>query len=174
MRKGLQKMRIIKLLILDIDGTLTDGKLYFSAKGEFMKAFNIKDGLILADLAQYDIVPVVITGRKSKILSNRCKELHITEVYQGIADKVKQLRSIVAKYHCSFDEVAYIGDDLNDLECMKLCGISGCPADAVDQVKKAVDYVCVKNGGDGAVREFIEYFLLKSSLQATAIAFTKS
>jgi 3-deoxy-D-manno-octulosonate 8-phosphate phosphatase (KDO 8-P phosphatase) len=66
-------MRIIKLLILDIDGTLTDGKLYISAKGELMKAFNIKDGLILADLAQYDIVPVVITGRKSKILSNRCK-----------------------------------------------------------------------------------------------------
>jgi 3-deoxy-D-manno-octulosonate 8-phosphate phosphatase (KDO 8-P phosphatase) len=100
--------------------------------------------------------------------------LQITEVYQGIDDKVKQLRLIVAKYNCSFAEVAYIDDDLNDLKCMKLCGIRGCPADAVEQVKKTVYYVCVKNGGDGAVREFIEYFLLKSSLQATAISFTKS
>jgi 3-deoxy-D-manno-octulosonate 8-phosphate phosphatase (KDO 8-P phosphatase) len=167
-------MRMIKLLILDIDGTLTDGKLYISAKGELMKTFNVKDGLLVADLTRYDIVPVVITGRKSKILSRRCKELNITEVYQGIHDKVTQLRAIVAKYHCSFDEVAYIGDDLNDLECMKLCGISGCPADAVDQVKRAVTYVCAKNGGDGAVREFIEYFLLKGSLEAAAMSFVRS
>jgi 3-deoxy-D-manno-octulosonate 8-phosphate phosphatase (KDO 8-P phosphatase) len=152
-------MRQVKILIMDIDGTLTDGKLYISTAGEIMKAFNVKDGLSIADLPQYGIVPVVITGRESPITVRRCQELKITEIYQGIRDKVQQLHYLVEKYHCPLNEVAYIGDDLNDLECMKLCGISGCPADAVDQVKNAVSYVCQKNGGDGAVREFIEYLI---------------
>jgi 3-deoxy-D-manno-octulosonate 8-phosphate phosphatase (KDO 8-P phosphatase) len=152
-------MRKIKLLIMDVDGTLTDGKLYISPHGESMKAFNVKDGLIIAELAHYGITPVILTGRESQITLNRCKELKITEVHQGIHDKVKQLRHIVDKYHCSLYEVAYIGDDLNDLECMKLCGMSGCPSDAVDQVKIAAHYICNAKGGEGAVREFIEFFV---------------
>jgi 3-deoxy-D-manno-octulosonate 8-phosphate phosphatase (KDO 8-P phosphatase) len=152
-------MRKIKILILDIDGTLTDGKVYISPNGEIMKAFNIKDGLMITNLPQYNIIPVIITGRESQITIRRCQELKITEIYQRVTDKVQQLNYIVAKYHCSLDEVAYIGDDLNDLECMKLCGISGCPADAVDQVKNTVNYVCKRNGGDGAAREFIEYLI---------------
>ena len=152
-------MRIIKLLILDIDGTLTDGKLYLSAKGELMKAFNIKDGLILADLAQYGIVPVVITGRKSKILSNRCKELHITEVYQGVDDKVKKLRAVIAKYHCSCAEVAYIGDDLNDITALQTAGVGVAVSNASPSVMKFADVVTAAAGGHGGVREAIDMVL---------------
>jgi 3-deoxy-D-manno-octulosonate 8-phosphate phosphatase (KDO 8-P phosphatase) len=167
-------MRKIKLLIMDVDGTLTDGKLYFAPNGEIMKAFNVKDELIIAELAHHGIISVILTGRESQITINRCKELMITEIHQGIHDKVKQLHYIVEKYHCSLHEVAYIGDDLNDLECMKLCGISGCPADAVDQVKIAAHYICNAKGGEGAVREFVEYFVDELLLKAVVISQTQS
>jgi 3-deoxy-D-manno-octulosonate 8-phosphate phosphatase (KDO 8-P phosphatase) len=167
-------MRKIKLLIMDLDGTLTDGKLYFAPNGEIMKAFNVKDGLMIAELAKYGIIPVILTGRESQITLSQCKGLKITEVHQGVQNKVKQLNQIMEKYHCSFYEVAYIGDDLNDLECMKLCGMSGCPSDAVDQVKIAADYICNAKGGEGAVREFIEYFVDNCFLDAFTKSLTQS
>lgn len=144
---------------MDVDGTLTDGKIYMSPQGECVKAFHIKDGYMLARLADYHIAPIIITGRQSDILLNRCKELHITEVYQGIENKKEKLTEVLRTLGCSFSEVAYIGDDLNDLECMKLCGMSACPADAVEDVIRNVDFVCSKKGGEGAVREFIEYII---------------
>jgi len=146
---------------MDVDGTLTDGKIYMSANGEFMKAFNIKDGYAIARLRGYGIEPVIITGRKSEIVSQRCAELRITELYQGIENKSYKLRDICKKYRIDLSQVAYIGDDLNDLACMKICGYSACPSDAVILVKESVDYVCKEKGGDGAVREFIDYLLLK-------------
>lgn len=146
---------------MDVDGTLTDGKIYMSANGEFMKAFNIKDGYAIARLRGYGIEPVIITGRKSEIVSQRCAELGITELYQGIENKSYKLRDICKKYRIDLSQVAYIGDDLNDLACMKICGYSACPSDAVILVKESVDYVCKEKGGDGAVREFIDYLLLK-------------
>ena len=151
--------QIIKALVMDVDGTLTDGKIYMSPQGECMKAFHIKDGYMLARLADYGITPIIITGRQSNILLNRCKELHITEVYQGIENKREKLVEVLRTLECSFHETAYIGDDLNDLECMELCGISACPADAVESVARKVDFVCSKNGGEGAVREFIEHLI---------------
>lgn len=153
-------MSKIKMLVMDVDGTLTDGKIYMGTSGEVMKAFSIKDGMMIARLGDYEIVPVIITCRSSDIVANRCKELNVTEAYQGIDDKVETLKAVVEKYHISFDEVAYIGDDLNDIKCIELCGFTGCPADAVDEVKAAVDFVCARDGGDGAVREFIEYYLI--------------
>ncbi len=149
------------MLVMDVDGTLTDGKIYMSANGEFMKAFNIKDGYAIARLRGYGIEPVIITGRKSEIVSQRCAELRITELYQGIENKSYKLRDICKKYRIDLSQVAYIGDDLNDLACMKICGYSACPSDAVILVKESVDYVCKEKGGDGAVREFIDYLLLK-------------
>lgn len=146
----------IKLLVMDVDGTLTDGKIYMSADGEMMKAFNIKDGYAIAHLDEKQITPVIITGRSSEILLNRCHELGINELHQGINDKVSKLLSICEKYQIEASNVAYIGDDLNDLECMKICGYSAAPADAVDEVLASVDYVCKHRGGEGAVREFIE------------------
>lgn len=150
----------IKILVMDVDGTLTDGKIYMGDNGEVMKAFDIKDGYGLANLLPGSgITPVIITGRNSKILENRCRELKITELHQGIADKVSVLNQILEERGLDYSNVAYVGDDLNDLECMKLVAVTGCPADACDEVKNIVDFVSQRNGGNGAVREFLEYLL---------------
>ena len=146
----------IKLLVMDVDGTLTDGKIYMGENGEIMKAFNVKDGYAIANMfPEMSIIPVIITGRKSKIVENRAKELGITELYQGVGDKLAQLKLVAEKYNVAPEEIAYIGDDLNDLACIEYCGLTACPADAVEEVKQKVTYVCNKNGGEGAVREFI-------------------
>ncbi len=155
-------MKVIKYLVMDVDGTLTDGKIYMSANGELCKAFNIKDGYGIHDIViPSAIKPVIITGRKSQILENRCAELGIKDCYQGVADKIEVLKSITD----DFSAVAYIGDDLNDILCMKLIkgagGLIGCPSDAVQDVKDISDYISAKKGGDGAVREFIDWLMEK-------------
>lgn len=148
----------IKMLAMDIDGTLTDGKIYVSAEGEAVKAFDIKDGYALAHiLPQIGIIPVIITGRESQIVSIRARELNITEVYQGVSDKLETLKSAAEKYSLSPDEIAYIGDDINDIDCIEYCSLSACPADAVPEIKEKAGYICRHNGGAGAVREFISF-----------------
>ena len=147
------------MLVMDVDGTLTDGKIYMSANGELMKAFNIKDGYAIARLRDYGIEPVIITGRSSEIVKHRCAELKIKELHQGIENKSYKLRDVCEKQHMELSRVAYIGDDLNDLPCMKICGYSACPSDAMKQVKDSVSYVCKSKGGDGAVREYIDYII---------------
>lgn len=153
---------MIKYLIMDVDGTLTDGKIYMGSDGEVMKAFSIKDGCGIHDiLIPNKIEPVIMTGRSSKIVENRCKELGITKLYQGISNKKEKLLNITTNYK----EVAYIGDDINDLSCMKLIkeagGLIGCPNDAVKEIKTIADFISSKNGGNGAVRDFIEWIILK-------------
>ena len=150
-------MERIKLLVMDVDGTLTDGKIYMGENGEVMKAFNVKDGYAIAHtLPKMGIIPVIITGRNSKIVENRAKELGITELYQGVGDKLSQLKKVAAKYNATSEEIAYIGDDLNDLECIEYCGFSACPLDAMEDLKKICSYVCETRAGLGAVREVIE------------------
>lgn len=151
-------MKNIKYLVMDVDGTLTDGKIYMGNSGEVMKAFSIKDGCGIHDiLIPSGIKPVIITGRNSEIVNNRCKELGITDVYQGISNKIEQLRIVTEDFSC----VAYIGDDINDYSSMKAIkdagGIIGCPADSVEKVKEIADFISNKEGGKGAVREFIEW-----------------
>lgn len=154
----------IKMLIMDVDGTLTDGRIYIGVKGEMMKAFDVKDGYAIAQiLPEKNIIPVIITGRMSDIVVERAKELKITELYQGVSDKLKQLQVLKEKYKISQEEIAYIGDDINDLECIKYCGITGCPSDSIEIIKKQVDYVCNSDGGRGAVREFIEWIISKEN-----------
>lgn len=152
----------IKYLVMDVDGTLTDGKIYMGDSGEVMKAFSIKDGCGIHDiLIPSGIVPIILTGRKSTIVENRCSEIGIKDIYQGVLNKVEKLNTLVQ----DFSTVAYIGDDINDLSAMKSIkdrgGIIGCPADAVQKVKDIADYVSTKNGGDGAVREFIEWLIFE-------------
>lgn len=148
----------VKLLVMDVDGTLTDGKIYMGADGETMKAFDVKDGYGIAHiLPSLGIIPVIMTGRRSRIVENRAAELGIKELYQGVSDKRTQLQRVAEKYGASAEEVAYIGDDGNDMECMYWCGMSACPDDAVNEVKKAASYVCSHAGGRGAVREFIDW-----------------
>lgn len=145
---------------MDVDGTLTNGKIYIGASGEVFKAFNVKDGYgIHTVLKRNDIMPIIITGRKSDIVKARCSELEITRLYQGVNDKKAKLMEIIDK--SEYSSVAYIGDDENDMAVMQFVsgagGLVGCPNDAVGKVKEIADFVSKYNGGDGAVRDFIEY-----------------
>ena len=157
-------MSRIKLLVMDVDGTLTDGKIHMSASGEIFKVFGIKDGCGIHDLLpKAGIVPVVITARESTIVKNRCKELGVVHCYQGCRDKEAKLTEIAVQFRLRADvngvyqEIAYIGDDIIDIPCMRRCGVVGCPVDAAGDVKKIASFVSTKSGGDGAVREFIEW-----------------
>ena len=157
---------MIRYFVMDVDGTLTDGKIYIGENGELCKAFDIKDGCgITMILIPAGIIPVIITGRSSKILENRCKELGITQLYQGISDKVACLNALLGNAP-DYSKVAYIGDDINDLPCMQLIkgngGLIGCPADAVEEVKEWAEFISTRNGGNGAVREFIEWLCCKA------------
>lgn len=148
----------IKILVIDVDGTLTDGKIYIGSQGELMKAFHVKDGYAIAHmLPEMGVVPVIITGRTSEIVRCRAGELKIKELHQGVNKKIDVLEKVMQKYGVSYQNVAYMGDDLNDLECIEACEVSGCPADAVDEVRTKVQYVCKNSGGNSAVREFIEW-----------------
>ena len=149
----------IKMLVMDVDGTLTDGHIYISPEGECMKAFNVKDGYGIVQMQIEGVLPVIITGRTSKIVAERAKELNITELYQGIDNKLEQLKQVTKKYGISSQEIAYIGDDMNDLECMEFCGLSACPADAYIEIHQKVNFVCHYAGGRGAVREFADYIM---------------
>ena len=155
----------IKILVMDVDGTLTDGKIYMGNHGEVLKAFNIKDGYgINAILRNKNVCPAIITGRKSDIVANRCSELHIEDCYQGISNKLECLYQLINKKNLSMSQVAYIGDDDNDLECMKAIkeagGMVACPRNSSENVLALSDYISLHDGGDGAVRDFIEYLIL--------------
>jgi len=151
-------MKRINYLVMDVDGTLTDGKVYLGNSGEEFKAFNIKDGYGIKNiLLSAGIEPIIMTGRTSKIVDDRCKELGIYKVFQGVEDKENELKRRLD----SCNAVAYIGDDVNDYECMlyvkKLGGLVGCPCDAVKEIQEISDFVSNYKGGEGAVREFIEW-----------------
>lgn len=160
---------MVKFLVMDVDGTLTDGKVYMGCEGESFKAFDVKDGVgIKVLLPKYGIIPVVITARKSQILVNRCKELGVVEVYQGVCEKLDCIEQVVSKYTTSSEkyslqDVAYIGDDIIDLPCLKAVkdagGFASCPADSALEVIACCDYVTKHKGGQGAVRELVEYLV---------------
>lgn len=153
-----------KYLILDVDGTLTDGKIYMGESGELFKAFDIKDGCGIHDIfPSYGGKVIVITARESKIVENRCKELKIEMFYQGVRDKAKKLHELAELFSLEkngrgeYLNVAYMGDDIIDLPIMKLCEHKGAPKNASREVLKEATFISSRNGGDGAVREFIEY-----------------
>lgn len=148
----------IKVLVMDVDGTLTDGGIYIGEDGEIMKRFHVKDGYAICEmLPQMGIKPVIITGRTSKILEKRCEELKIEYLFQGSRNKVKDMKQVIEDMGICLDFVAYIGDDLNDYAAMKLVGVRGCPADAAIEIKDISDCVTKARGGNGAVREFVEW-----------------
>lgn len=161
---------MIKFLVMDVDGTLTDGKIYMGNSGELFKAFDVKDGCGIKDiLPEYGIIPIIITARQSDILKRRCEELNIFDLYQGVRHKYDKLIQVIREYNdeyaSNYDlaDCAYIGDDILDLQCMEPIlaagGIIGCPKDAVSKVKNISHYVSEYNGGNGAVRDFIEWII---------------
>lgn len=151
---------MIKLIVMDVDGTLTDGKIYLSNNGDEYKAFNVKDGYAIKKVRESGIITCILTGRKSNCVSFRGKELNVDYVIQGSSDKVFSLNALIDSLNISYDEVLYIGDDMNDFDCMKKCSYKACPNDASIEIKKISNYVSSKNGGEGAVRDIIEHFTL--------------
>jgi 3-deoxy-D-manno-octulosonate 8-phosphate phosphatase (KDO 8-P phosphatase) len=154
-----ERAKKIKMIIMDVDGTLTDGKLTLLPDGEELKSYNVRDGLgiLLARLA--GLKTGIITGKTSKALEIRAEKLRILELHQGILDKMEVFKEILNKYTLVPEEVAFIGDDFGDLEVLKIVGLSGAVADAHPFVKKYCHFVSDYPGGGGAVREFIELIL---------------
>ena len=155
----IEKLKEIKMLVMDVDGTLTDGKIYYGSNGEIFKAFDVRDGYRLIKCDEYGIITAIITGISSDIVAGRARDLKIKEVYQGISNKIEILTMLIDKYKLSKNQVAYIGDDVNDLECMEYCGFSACQADALEDVMTKGDYICKNIGGHGAVRELIDMII---------------
>lgn len=147
---------MIKLIVLDVDGCLSDGKITYTQDGIESKNFNIKDGLGISTWVKMGNHAAIITGRDSKIVEKRAKELGIQHVFQGKKDKDRVLKELVSSLGFDIKEVAAIGDDLNDFGMLSIVGKSFTPKNGVKEVKKLVDTVLSLNGGDGAVREMID------------------
>lgn len=153
---------MIKVLVMDVDGTLTNGQINIGQNGEIFKSFYCRDGLAIINAAESGILPVILTSRVSNIVNERAKELGIVNVLQGAGnEKEKVFTDFIDEHDFSCADIAYIGDDINDLACMRLCGIVGCPVDAVEEVKSIADFISTKKGGEGAVREFIDWLIKK-------------
>lgn len=154
-----ERARKIKLILMDVDGTLTDGTIFVLPDGEETKAFNVRDGLGILMAKQAGIKTGVISGKTSRILLHRARRLRLDEVHEGIQDKKVVLEEIMQRHGLQPQEVAYIGDDLGDLEVLKSVGLAAAVADAHPLVKQHCHYICQAEGGRGAVREFIEFIL---------------
>ncbi len=154
-------MNNIKVLILDVDGTLTDGKIYMGENGEAFKAFNCHDAVALRKMPSLGIETIIITGRKSKIVENRAREMNISKVYQNISNKKEKLEEILEEKKLTFDNVAYIGDDENDYEAMINCSFKACPNDATNLIKNICDYISPNKCNEAAVREILDAKFIK-------------
>jgi YrbI family 3-deoxy-D-manno-octulosonate 8-phosphate phosphatase len=156
------KMRKIKLLILDVDGVMTDAGMFFTESGDQFKKYNAKDGMAIMALTKADFqVGIISSGFKLEMVKARADLLKIQHVYVGRDPKMMILTDWCVQLGISLEEVAIIGDDINDLEVMQNIGFSACPADAVPRIKRQVDLVLQAKGGQGCVREFIDNYLLE-------------
>ena len=149
----------IRLLATDVDGVLTDAGMYYSESGDELKKFNTRDGMGIKLLQRAGLLTAFITKEKTAIVERRGRKLTVPEVHQGVDDKLSLMKQLIAKHGLSLDQVAYIGDDINDVEALMAVGFSAAPADAMPVVLKNVDYVCQKKGGEGAVREVADHIL---------------
>jgi 3-deoxy-D-manno-octulosonate 8-phosphate phosphatase (KDO 8-P phosphatase) len=147
------------MLAMDVDGVLTDGGMYYSEMGDELKKFNTRDGMGIKMLQLAGIVTAFITKEKTAIVERRGRKLAVPEVHQAADDKLPVLTRVIEKYGLNLKEVAYIGDDVNDLQTLLAVGFSAAPADAMPSVLQVVHYVCKKRGGEGAVREVADLIL---------------
>ena len=152
-------LRGIRLIALDVDGVLTDGGMYYGESGEELKKFQTRDGMGIKLLQAEGIITAIVTMENTQMVKRRAKKLGIPEVHQGIRDKLSVLRDLVSKYDMTFGEVAYMGDDVNDLDALREVGFAGAPADCMDPVRQVVHYLCRRRGGEGAVREVADLIL---------------
>jgi 3-deoxy-D-manno-octulosonate 8-phosphate phosphatase (KDO 8-P phosphatase) len=162
--------KAIRLLILDVDGVMTDGRIIWSASGDETKAFNVKDGSGMKYWKRQGGKLAVITGRESRVVELRAKELDVDLVLQNRKDKLPALKEALAALGVSTDRTAVVGDDLPDLPIMRACAFSACPADAVEEVRRQADYVCRLDGGKGCVREVVEVILRQAGAWQDVLA----
>jgi 3-deoxy-D-manno-octulosonate 8-phosphate phosphatase (KDO 8-P phosphatase) len=149
----------VRLLVTDVDGVLTDACMYYSSSGEELKRFNTRDGMGIVMLRDHGIPTAIITGENSEIVLRRAEKLQIEDVFLGVKDKVAVLDTLLDKHGLTYEQVAYIGDDVNDLEALKRVGLAVTVADGLPQVKEVAHYITEKKGGEGAVRELCDLLM---------------
>lgn len=154
-----EKARKIRLVLTDSDGVLTDNGVYYSARGEEMKRFSIRDGMGVERLRLHGIETGIVTGETSPSVVKRAEKLQIVELHLGIRDKAAQLLEIMRRKQLRADEIAFLGDDINDREVLRMVGLSACPADATSFAREVADYRCQTNGGQGCFRELAELII---------------
>ena len=156
-----KKLSKIKMVLTDVDGVLTDGGMYYTKEGDIMKKFHARDGMGVTLLRKNKIPTIIVTKEKNQIIKNWAKKMKIKKVYDGIQEKEKVLEKICKEFSVKSFEVAYIGDDINDLQLLKIVGFSAVPHDGHDIVKKNTDYTCKNNGGNTAFREIADLVLIQ-------------
>ena len=158
-KEQIKKAGEIKAIFFDVDGVLSDGKIILDDTGREIKNFNVKDGYIISHLKKAGIVVGAISGRESGATTKRCAELKVDFCHQGIVDKASVFEKLVKHYKFRAKEVAFIGDDINDLGVFKMAGLSVCPADTFDYIKDKADLVTYAKGGKGVLREVADLVL---------------
>lgn len=161
---------MIKLIILDVDGCLTDGKIIYASDGSEIKNFNVKDGLAISSWIKMGFQAAIITGRESEIVAKRAKELGISHLFQGVKDKESVLKELLERLNLKHYEVGAIGDDLNDYKMLCSVGRSFTPKDGAKEIRELVDTVLTSKGGDGAVREMIDILIDEGDLKEQFMA----
>ena len=164
-QKNVNLLKKIKLVITDVDGVLTDGGMYYSNKGEIMKKFNTKDGMGVELLLKNNIKTILMTKEDSIIVKKRGEKMNVVFTYVNIKNKEQELDKICKKFDVKKNEIAYIGDDLNDYKIITLVGFSATPADGINQLKEIVNYKSKINGGCGIFREVAEMILYAKNIR---------
>lgn len=154
-----EKLSKVKILVMDVDGTLTDSAMYYSPEGDMLKRFSTRDGMGITLLHKNGIKTAIITSENSPIVSARAKKLQIEHVFLGCRNKTEAFKELGESLGITCDEMAYMGDDVNDYHVLQLAGTSACPSDATTAIRDICDYICTTKGGNGAVREFCELIL---------------
>jgi len=156
-----KKCKKIKIVLTDVDGVLTDGGMYYSSKGDVMKKFHVRDGMGVTLLRKNKIPTIIVTKEKNPIIRQWAKKMKIEKVYEGILQKEVIINEIYKTFNVTPQELAYIGDDVNDVELMKKVGFSAAPKDGAEQIKKVADYICKSKGGEGVLREIADIILTR-------------
>lgn len=159
MEEAAARAHRVKLLVLDVDGVLTNGQIIYGSGGQELKVFHAQDGLGVSVASRAGLATAIITGRESEMVRRRGSELRMVDVYEKSLDKVASLRELCARHGVTLAETGYVGDDLNDLPAMRQVGFAAAVANAVPEVKQHAHYVTAREGGRGAVREVIEFIL---------------
>ncbi|MGH7259753.1 MAG: KdsC family phosphatase [Nitrospiraceae bacterium] len=161
-----ETLKRLRVFATDVDGVLTDAGMYYSESGDELKKFNTRDGMGIKLLQRAGLITALVTQEQTKLVARRGEKLAIPEVHQGVMDKLTVLRAMAARHGVTLQEIAYMGDDVNDLAALRAVGFSASPADGLPAIRKAVTYVCRAKGGEGAVREVVEMILEARGLRS--------